>query len=90
MTTITLKINERTKAGKAFLALADAFLKNQVGIEIITEKEDKQQSKDWWHTISDAEKQTIEQGLEDIKNERFTPHDQVMAELDSYINSHKK
>jgi hypothetical protein len=35
MTTITLKINERTKAGKAFMAMSETFFKNVEGIEII-------------------------------------------------------
>jgi hypothetical protein len=35
MTTITLKINERTKAGKAFMAMSETFFKNADGIEII-------------------------------------------------------
>jgi hypothetical protein len=35
MTTITLKINERTKAGKAFMAMSEIFFKNVEGIEII-------------------------------------------------------
>jgi len=35
MTTITLKINERTKAGKAFMAMSESFFKNVEGIEII-------------------------------------------------------
>ena len=35
MTTITLKINERTKAGKAFLAMSETFFKNVEGIEIV-------------------------------------------------------
>lgn len=35
MTTITLKINERSKAGKAFLAMTESFLKNVEGIEIV-------------------------------------------------------
>ena len=44
MTTFTIKINERTKAGKAFRAMTETFLKNAKGIEIIenaTEKEDE-------------------------------------------------
>ncbi len=39
MTTITLKINRRTKAGKAFMAMADSFLKNTEGIEIVEKTE---------------------------------------------------
>ncbi|MGO4772379.1 DUF2683 family protein [Flavobacterium sp. W22_SRS_FK3] len=35
MTTITIKINERTKAGKAFMAMSESFFKGVEGIEII-------------------------------------------------------
>ena len=35
MTTITLKINERTKKGKAFLEMAHAFFEDSKEIEII-------------------------------------------------------
>ena len=35
MTTITLKINERTKAGKAFLEMTNVLVKDSKGIEII-------------------------------------------------------
>lgn len=38
MTTITIKINERTKVGKAFMALIEAFSKEKKGIEIISEE----------------------------------------------------
>ena len=34
MTTFTIKINERTKAGKAFRAMAETFFKDAKGIEI--------------------------------------------------------
>lgn len=40
MATITIKVDERTKAGKTFMALADTFLKNQEGIEVIKNKPD--------------------------------------------------
>jgi len=36
MTTITLKINERTKAGKAFLEMTNVLVKDSKGIEIIS------------------------------------------------------
>jgi hypothetical protein len=32
---ITIKINERTKTGKAFMAMVEAFFKNVEGIEIV-------------------------------------------------------
>ena len=35
MTTLTIKINERTKAGKAFMAMAEPFFKDAMGVEII-------------------------------------------------------
>ena len=35
MTTFTIKINERTKAGKAFRAMTETFLKDAKGIEIV-------------------------------------------------------
>ena len=35
MTTITLKINERTKAGKALLSLLDFFTKDSKGVEVV-------------------------------------------------------
>jgi len=38
MTTITLKINEHSKKGKAFLEMARAFFENSKEIELIEEK----------------------------------------------------
>ena len=35
MTTLTIKINEHSKAGKAFLAMSETFFKGVEGIEII-------------------------------------------------------
>ena len=41
MTILTIKINEQTKAGKAFIAMAESFLKDTEGIEIIETKTTK-------------------------------------------------
>ncbi|MGC4129970.1 MAG: hypothetical protein QM564_10575 [Bergeyella sp.] len=38
METVTLKINKRTKAGKAFKEMLDVVYSKQKGIEIIEEK----------------------------------------------------
>lgn len=38
MTTITIKINERTKAGKALKNLIEFFSKEHKGIEIVSDK----------------------------------------------------
>ena len=35
MTTLTIKINKSTKAGKAFMAMAETFFKDAEGIEIV-------------------------------------------------------
>ena len=37
--------------------------------------------KDWWDTISDAEKKAIDIGLDDIKHGRLLSHKQVMREI---------
>ena len=39
MTTFTIKINERTKAGKAFRAMTETFFKDAKGIEIVEKTE---------------------------------------------------
>ena len=39
MTTLTLKINERTKAGKAFLEFAKTFFEKNNAVNIVEEKE---------------------------------------------------
>lgn len=58
MTTITLKINERTKAGKAFLAMAETFLKDVNGIEIIETASDELSSsqKKWINGLKKVSK----------------------------------
>jgi hypothetical protein len=44
MTTLTLKINERTKAGKAFLAMTSSLVKESKSIEIVTSSSSKEES----------------------------------------------
>lgn len=44
MTTLTLKINERTKAGKAFLAMTSSLVKESKSIEIVTSSSSKEKS----------------------------------------------
>ena len=39
MTTITLKINEKTKKGKAFLALAKVFYDEKNEVELVLDEE---------------------------------------------------
>ena len=41
METITIKINKRTKAGRAFLEMVEVFFKGKNGIEVMETKKDK-------------------------------------------------
>jgi len=41
MTTITIKIDLRTKAGKALLELVEVLSKDKKGVEIVNEGDDK-------------------------------------------------
>lgn len=45
MTTLTIKINERTKAGKTLMNLIELFSKEQKGILIIDEQKTEDQEK---------------------------------------------
>lgn len=59
MTTFTIKINERTKAGKAFIAMTETFFKDVKGIEILetsTQTEDEIYNPEFVKMIKDADK----------------------------------
>jgi hypothetical protein len=66
MATITLKINERTKAGKAFMALVDLFSSENKGIEIIEKSEDSPYNPEFVEKVLNSHKNdkrvTIESG----------------------------
>ncbi len=55
MTRITLKINERTKVGKSFMAFIEAFSEKEKGIEIVSES--SPYNPDFVAKIRKAEKQ---------------------------------
>ncbi len=46
-----------------------------VALKIV--KDSRSVDKDWWDDLSDSQKQGIELGLNDIKNGRTIPHDDV-------------
>lgn len=58
MTTLTLKINERTKAGKAFLAMTSSLVKESKSIAIVTSssKEENPYNPEFVAMIKKAEK----------------------------------
>ena len=39
------------------------------------------QPKDWWETISDAEKTSIQRGYEQAENGELIPHSEVQSQL---------
>jgi hypothetical protein len=47
MTTLTIKINEKSKKGKAFLKFAKIFFTDEKDVEIIEVKEEKSKNKDY-------------------------------------------
>lgn len=47
MTTLTIKINENSKKGKAFLKFAKTFFTDEKEVEIIEIKEEKLKNKDY-------------------------------------------
>ncbi len=58
MTTLTLKVNERTKAGKAFLAMTSSLVKESKSIAIVTSssKEESPYNPEFVAMIKKAEK----------------------------------
>ena len=45
----------------------------------------KAKQQDWWETISEEERQSIERGLEDSKNGRITPHSEVKKKYEKWL-----
>jgi predicted transcriptional regulator len=42
-------------------------------------------SKDWWETISEAEKKSIDRGLNDIEKGKLTPHAKVRKNYEKWL-----
>jgi hypothetical protein len=45
----------------------------------------KQESKDWWLSINELEKKSIENGLEDAENGKLNPHSQARKLYDKWL-----
>jgi hypothetical protein len=45
----------------------------------------KGESKDWWNTISDAEKQSIEQGIKDADAGKLSKHSNARKLYDKWL-----
>jgi uncharacterized protein YjiK len=70
MTTITLKIDKRTKAGKAFMAMSETFFQNVEGIEIVENNSQKISNDEDFYSPEFVAK--IRQAEENIKNGETT------------------
>ena len=68
MTTITLKINENTKKGKAFLEMARVFFENSTEIILIEEKDNSLYNPDF---VDKIKKASTEKGREMINAENL-------------------
>lgn len=63
-----------------------AGLTDQTLIERIKLLRETQSTKtDWWEEISLAEKEAIDQGLEDARNGRVTPHEEVRKRYEKWL-----
>lgn len=70
MTTITLKIDKRTKAGKAFIAMSETFFQNVEGIEIVENNSQKTSNDEDFYSPEFVAK--IRKAEENIKNGETT------------------
>ena len=76
MTTITLKIDKRTKAGKAFMAMSETFFQNVEGIEIVETKYKKALTEESPYNPEFVEKiRKAEANIKLGKTTRLNPND---------------
>lgn len=77
MTKVTIKINERTKAGKAFMAiLSEAFFKGADGVEIVeTDSKKLKKEKSIYSPEFIAKIKKAEENIRQGKTTRLNPDD---------------
>ena len=44
---------------------------------------------DWYYTLTDEQRKQIERGLEDVKNGRVVPHEEVMKNIKKILNKNQ-
>ncbi|URM37269.1 DUF2683 family protein [Flavobacterium anhuiense] len=72
----TIKINERTKSGKAFMAMFEAFFKGVDGIEIIETETKKSKKEEKFYSAEFVEKiKKAEENIKKGKTTRLNPED---------------
>ncbi|MFO7447910.1 MAG: hypothetical protein R6W90_16220 [Ignavibacteriaceae bacterium] len=62
-----------------------AGLNDDSTIEKIKTLKDHHNQSDWWNEISEEEKAAIEKGLEDIKQGRVTPHEEMKKKYAKWL-----
>ena len=45
----------------------------------------KEETKDWWNSISEAEKQSIENGIIDAENGKISPHSEARKIYEKWL-----
>jgi predicted transcriptional regulator len=53
--------------------------------QLKTLKEQSIKKSDWWDSISEEERQSIDEGLEDAKNGRTVPHSEVRKMYEKWL-----
>jgi len=48
-------------------------------------RENQNEASDWWDEISEAEKASIDRGLDDIKHGRVSPHEEVRKKYEKWL-----
>lgn len=81
MTTLTIKINKSTKAGKAFMAMAETFFKDAEGIEIIETPDVKSTKKSKEKIPNDVTKRSMEKTMKGLDLTKTTSHKDLMEKL---------
>ncbi|KAF2514196.1 DUF2683 family protein [Flavobacterium foetidum] len=72
----TIKINERTKSGKAFMAMFEAFFKGVDGIEVVETDSKKNKKEDGFYSAEFIEKiKKAEENIKKGKTTRLNPED---------------
>jgi DNA-directed RNA polymerase beta' subunit len=72
----TIKINERTKTGKAFMAMFEAFFKGVDGIEVVEEKSKTTKEEENFYSPEFVAKiKKAEENIKEGKTTRLNPKD---------------
>ena len=75
-------IELRTDLHNMIDKISDSNILNALKV-LLKEKTSPQE--DWWDTISDEEREEIEQGLEEAERGEVIPHEEVMKKYEKWL-----